>query len=127
MIDCSRTENYFAEKIRMTRSTESKCGICKIDCKKCPLYPTNNGTSEKLSCTSIEKIYPEKAIAIVQKWSDEHPPKTFLSELLKNYPNTPLADDGTPDICPEKLGLTDIKKPCFGDCVDCWNQREEGE
>lgn len=55
MIDCSRTENYFAEKARMARATESEYRICKIDCKKCPLYPTNNGTSEKLSCISFEK------------------------------------------------------------------------
>lgn len=81
MIDCTKTENYFAEKARMTRATESKYGICKINCKKCPLYPTNNWTSESLSCVSFEKIYPEKAIAIVQKWSDEHPQKTYLSEF----------------------------------------------
>lgn len=59
-MDCSITENYFAEKIRMTRAAESKYGMCKIDCRKCPLYPTNNGTSENLSCTSIEKRYPKK-------------------------------------------------------------------
>lgn len=128
MIDCSIAENYFAEKARMTRASESKYIICKIDCKKCPLYPTNNGTSEKLSCTSIEKMYPEKAISIVQRWSDEHQPKTYLSAFLKNYPNAPLSVDGTPKLCPEKLGLTN-KKPCCdrisGDCVNCWNQPVE--
>lgn len=130
MIDCSRTENYFAEKIRMTRSTESKYGICKIDCKKCPLYPTNNGTSEKLSCTSIEKIYPEKAISIVQRWSDEHQPETYLSELLEHFPNAPLHDNGIPeDICPFHLGFMS-KDDCrkYHNCVDCWNQPiEESE
>lgn len=128
MIDCSKTENYFAEKRRMTRSTESKFGICKIDCKKCPLCPTNNGTSEKLSCTSFEKFYPEKAISIVQRWSDEHPQKTYLSEFLKNYPNASLVHDGTPEICLRKLGLTDIKTCRVGGCVECWNQPiEDGE
>nr|WP_294665395.1 hypothetical protein [uncultured Ruminococcus sp.] len=129
MIDCSITENYFAEKARMTRASESKYIICKIDCKKCPLYPTNNGTSEKLSCTSIEKMYPEKAISIVQRWSDEHQPKTYLSAFLKNYPNAPLGDGGTPTgICPYELGLMgadDCRKD--GNCVKCWNQRKEGE
>lgn len=125
-MDCSITENYFAEKARMTRASESKYIICKIDCKKCPLYPTNNGTSEKLSCTSIEKRYPEKAISIVQRWSDEHQPKTYLSMFLKNYPNAPLANDGTPMLCPSKLGLkamdgcVKINRNC--DCVKCWNQ-----
>lgn len=124
MIDCSKVENFFAEKRRMTRSTESKFGICKIDCKKCPLYLTNNGTSEKLSCTSIKKFYPEKAISIVQRWSDEHPQKTYLSEFLKYYPNAPLGDGGTPTgICPYELGLMgvdDCRKD--GNCVKCWNQ-----
>ena len=128
MIDCTKTENYFAEKARMTRATESEYGICKINCKKCPLYPTNNWTSENLSCVSFEKRYPEKAIAIVQKWSDEHPQKTYLSEFLKNYPNAPLVHDGTPEICLRKLGLTDIKTCRVGGCVECWNQPiEESE
>ncbi len=130
MIDCSKVENYFAEKRRMTRSTESKFGICKIDCKKCPLCPTNNGTSEKLSCTSFEKFYPEKAISIVQRWSDEHPQKTYLSEFLKHYPHTKLRADGTPEsICLQHLGLMS-KDDCnqHNNCIDCWKQPiEESE
>lgn len=120
MIDCSRTENYFAERQRMTK--RAKDGICKIYCRDCPLSGKNNGISGNVSCKTLETFYPEKAIAIMQKWSDEHPQKTYLSEFLKNYPNAPLADNGTPDVCPDKLGLTDIKKPCFGNCVECWNQ-----
>lgn len=126
MIDCSITENYFAEKRRMTK--RRKGGICKLDCKKCPLYGTNNGTSENLSCVSLEMRYPEKAIEIVQKWSNEHQQKTYLSEFLKNYPNAPLVPDGTPEICPLKLGLTDIKTCREGGCAACWNQPiEESE
>ena len=124
MIDCMKITNYFAERRRMAK--QQKDGICKLDCIDCPLSITNNGTN--VPCADFDKLYPEKAIAIVQKWSNEHPLKTYLSELLKNYPNAPLGDDGTPDVCPDKLGLTDIKKPCFGDCVECWNQPiEESE
>ena len=125
MIDCTKTENYLAEKQRMTKKHKPNAGayICELDCLDCPLSHSNNGIGEP--CFGLETLYPEKVIAIVQKWSDEHPQKTYLSEFLKNYPNAPLADNGTPDICPEKLGLTDIKKPCFGDCVECWNQPVE--
>jgi hypothetical protein len=72
--------------------------------------------------------YPEKAVKAVQKWSDEHPPKTFLTEFLKNYPNAKLDDDGAPKgVCPHTLGLTDIDD-CDDNCVECWNQPiEEGE
>lgn len=113
MIDCSRTENYFAEKQRMTKKH-------KLNCADCPLSHLNNG-STKL-CSDFETLYPEKAIAIVQMWSDEHPQKTYLSEFLKNYPNAPLVHDGTPEICLRKLGLTDIKTCRVGGCVECWNQ-----
>lgn len=120
MINCSKTKNYFLEKQRMIKKHKY---ICEVECADCPLHWSKNGMS--ISCTKLEKNYPDKAIAIIQKWSDEHPQKTYLSEFLKNYPNAPLGDDGTPDVCPDKLGLTDIKKPCFGDCVKCWNQPVE--
>lgn len=118
MIDCSKTKNYLTEWRRMTK--QRKDGGCELNCVDCPLGGSNN--SIDVPCSVLETNYPEKAIAIVQNWSDEHPRKTYLSEFLKHYPNAPLVDDGTPEICPAKLGLTDIKKPCFGDCVECWNQ-----
>lgn len=123
MIDCSKTMNYFIEKLRMTK--QQKDGVCKLDCSDCPLSSSNNGTG--ISCSHFETGYPEKAIAIVQKWSDEHPQKTYLSEFLKAYPNTLLNDAGLPkNVCLYDLGLTDCRND--RNCVDCWNQPiEDGE
>lgn len=131
MIDCSKTKNYFAEKRRMTKKDKLYGGayICKIDCSSCPLSSLNNGTSDKISCSDFEALYPEKAIEIVQKWSDEHPQRTYLSEFLKNYPNVPLYVTGIPKLCPYHLGLMSIDD-CRNDrnCVNCWNQPiEEGD
>lgn len=128
MIDCTKTKNYLAEKQRMTKKHKPNAGayICELDCLDCPLSHSNNGIGEP--CFGLETLYPEKVIAIVQKWSDEHPQKTYLSEFLKNYPNAPLVHDGTPEICLRKLGLTDIKTCRVGGCVECWNQPiEESE
>lgn len=128
MIDCTKTENYLAEKQRMTKKHKPNAGayICELDCLDCPLSHSNNGIGEP--CFGLETLYPEKVSAIVQKWSDEHPQKTYLSEFLKNYPNAPLVHDGTPEICLRKLGLTDIKTCRVGGCVECWNQPiEDGE
>lgn len=125
MIDCSKTENYLAEKKRMTKITST--GVCKITCANCPLSKKNNGKGRL--CVDYEMHYPEKAIAIVQKWSDEHPQKTYLSEFLKNHPNVMLNDDRTPTFCPYRLGLMGADY-CRndGDCVKCWNQPiEDGE
>lgn len=96
MIDCSRTENYFAEKQRMTKKHKLNHGgyACKLNCADCPLSHLNNGST--MLCSDFETFYPEKAIKIVQKWSNEHPQKTYLSEFLKNHPNALLNDDGTP-------------------------------
>lgn len=121
MIDCSKTENYFAEKRRMTKRT-TKNGLCKLGCSNCPLCSINNNKGQ--SCTAFEMLYPKKAIEIVQKWSNEHPQKTFLTEFLKNYPNVQLYDAGIPKgICPYHLGLMN-KDDCRKDhyCLGCWNQ-----
>lgn len=132
MIDCLKTENYFAEKVRMTKKHKLNGGayICELNCTECPLSSLNNGTTDNMACSDFETLYPEKTIAIVQKWSDEHPQKTYLTELLKIFPNTPLNDDGTPKgICLHELGATSLDN-CEVDnaCAKCWNQTiEDGE
>ncbi len=129
MIDCTKTTNYFNEKLKMTKRTKN--GLCEIKCSNCPLCSNNNG--EGLSCPDFEMYYPEKAVKAVQKWSDEHPPKTFLTEFLKHYPNAQLRIDGIPKgVCPYALGLInrdDCQKKDHN-CVECWNQPieiEDGE
>ena len=128
MIDCSKMANYFAEKQRMVKQQTSGV-VCGISCEECPLSSINNGKG--IVCSDFETCYLEKAIELVQKWSDEHPQKTYLTELLKIFPNTPLEDDGTPNFCPYRLGLRS-KDNCRKDrnCVRCWNQPipiEDGE
>lgn len=124
MIDCSRTENYFSEKRRMTKHKLNGCSyICELKCTDCPLSRSNNGASDTMPCFDFEAIYPEKAIAIVQKWSNEHPQKTYLTEFLKHYPNVLLYENGTPmSVTPCDLGLMS-KGECQegGDCIKCWH------
>lgn len=121
MIDCSKTINYFIEKSRMIK--QQKDGVCKLDCSDCPLSHLNNGST--MLCSDFEKIYPERAVAIVQKWSDEHSQKTFVTEFLKNYPHAVVNGDGIPDsVCPYDLGLTN-KHDCRKTCIECWNQPVE--
>lgn len=121
MIDCTKTEQYFAEKQRMVKLQTGE--VCEISCEKCPLSSMNNG--EDIVCSDFETCYPKKAIAIMQKWSDEHPRKTYLTEFLKNYPNAKLDEDGTPHkLCPWHLGLISANS-CRNNCVRCWNQPVE--
>lgn len=126
MIDCSKTENYFAEKQRMTKKRKLYAGIykCELDCSDCPLSSLNNDATDKMTCGEFEMLCPEQAIEVVQRWSDEHPPKTFLTEFLKNYPNAQLRIDGTPKgVCPYHLGLISRNNCRKGhNCVKCWKQ-----
>lgn len=119
MIDCNITSNYFKEKKRMTKT---KKYVCEIDCDDCPLSSSNNGID--ISCAFLEANYPNKAVEIVQKWSNEHPQKTFLTDFLEKYPNVPLAKNGFPSICPYELGYT--KEPYAGcgtrTCKQCWDR-----
>ena len=124
MIDCTKTTNYFNEKLRMTKMRKLYAGIykCELDCSDCPLSSWNNDATKKLTCREFEMLYPEQAIEAVQRWSDAHPPKTYLTQFLEHYPNVQLYDTGLPKgVCPYNLGLTDIDD-CDNNCVKCWNQ-----
>lgn len=118
IIDCSKTVNFLKEKGRMRHHIihSSEC------CKSCLLSCESNGAH--CSCNEFTHHYPEKAIEIVQKWSDEHPQRTYLTELLKAFPNVPIGEDGTPEICPWRLGLAydESKCPEPKGCIECWNQ-----
>lgn len=118
MIDCNITTNYLTERDRMTQKGKL-CEVCYGT--ECPLCAKNNGVG--IACVELESSYPEKAISIVQRWSDEHPQRTYLSEFLEHYPNASLHDDGTPHLYPSDLGWDDSRK-CReqSNCVECWSQ-----
>lgn len=51
---------------------------CKINCNECLLGRGNNG--KKINCKTLENLYPEEAIKIVEDWGKEHP---FISNVDK--------------------------------------------
>ena len=114
---------YFGEKKRMLNSLGGTGGRChSVRCLDCPLYSMNNGIDAV--CEELELLYPERAIEIIEKWSQEHPRKTMLSDFLEKYPNAQLDKNGTPCICPDELGYCEGRycKPNELDCVKCWNR-----
>lgn len=82
----------------------------------------------KLLCFEFFEKHPEQSVAIVEKWSKEHPQETRLSQFLKCYPNAMLREDGVPmQICPWDLGISENAGCSIGNCVDCWNTPIEEE
>lgn len=102
---------FLKEKNRMVKVNSE--GFCTVGCTECPLYSENNGTNK--ACPDYIKIYPEKAVAIVEKWSAEHPKKTRQDEFLEAYPDAKITKSGVVNICPKEIE----KSKKFDCCVDC--------
>ena len=116
-IDCSVTVNFLKEWRRYCGGR--RCGYCDL--------------SEHNECgfpACQVKDFPEKAVEVVQKWSDEHPVKTRLDDVKEKYPNVSLdAGNGCPHIRPAILGYC---SNCYG-CSNktqmsqrCWDEPVDG-
>jgi len=76
---------FIKERDRMCRTYD--------DCKGCPLEADDD-------CTDFPNGSPERAVEIVEKWSEENPVKTRQSEFLKLHPNATLDSNGCLMITP---------------------------
>jgi hypothetical protein len=90
---------YLTELLRM-------CTI--LDCDSCPL-----GIEDRTYCDeshfdecnmNVDNL--KKAVAIVEKWSEEHPIKTRKSDFLKMFPNAKMGSNGLPYSSPCNLDAT---------------------
>ena len=75
---------------------------------------------------SVEQMRKQKMDRVLQAIKPKG--KTILQELLEKYPNTKLGKDGTPNLCPSKLGYSDMDicdEMSIEACVDCWNRPVE--
>lgn len=119
-IDCSVTMNFLRERERMCHN--SSCG------SGCPVFRL--AREDSTSCDYYLRKHPEKAVKIVQKWSDEHPAKTRLDDLLEKYPKAQLDKiTGCPTIRPAKLGYCDGCFSCSNTAQthhSCWHEPLDG-
>lgn len=110
----------------------------KTNCQCCGFY---NRIEVRQFCEysciekSIEEADAERAVRIVQNWSDKNPPKTYLSEFTKAFPHCRIHRADVPFFCLKNLGVpfTDScnleYSPNNKKCQDCWNTpiNEESE
>lgn len=109
---------FIEERNRMCKSFNYGCG-----CQMCPAC--DNDLHCVLSVMST--LDTKEQIAIVEKWSAEHPKKkkkTRQDVFLEHYPDTQIDDNGLLSMCPavisplyrgDRGGCLSIPK-C---CVDC--------
>lgn len=114
-IDCSVTVNFLREWRRYCGGR--RCGYCDLSKHNECGFP---------ACQV--KDFPEKAVEVIQAWSDEHPVKTRFDDLLEKYPKAMLTD-GMPYFYPYVLGYCDDCKTCRIACkkyIECWNEPLDG-
>lgn len=86
-------------------------------CKECPLENMGCWTADFCADDSCEKV-----IAIVEKWSKEHPRRTRQSVFLEQYPEADLDKDGHLALAPCSL-YKNMRKECTGKlCTDCYRE-----
>lgn len=109
-MDCSKIENYLRELSRMC--DHEGCEDCLID-------ELGYG-----SCIDTQAKFTAKCIAIVQRWSDEHPPKTYAQDFFEKFPNAPTWDEGHPKACLLLVyGGEAVTGRCESiPCSECWNR-----
>lgn len=66
------------------------------------------------------------AIETVQRWSDEHPKKTYAQDFFEKFPKAQSYSDGSPVICRQIIygGIRPPLEICYytGACYRCWNE-----
>lgn len=124
------TFEYIMERKRMCDSFNYGCG-----CQMCP------ACDDDLCCavSVMSKLDPKEQIAIVERWSAEHPKKkkkTRQEVFLKQNPEARLDEHGVLRICPVEISAEyrDKGGEClflYSDCRDCrkdfWMEEVKGD
>jgi len=115
-VNCNETKVFFDEWKRMCSEADFR-GTCPlvqkgiaVGCAHCEEYVRRN---------------TDKAIEIVQEWSDTHPQKTRLSVLKEAFPMYQMCiGSNVPAFCAKFIFGENIE--CDKQCVKCWNAPIEG-
>ena len=108
------------DAVEFLKEKERMCNKCSA-CSGCPVCKENNGFN--MDCEDLQIENPEEFVAIIEKWSVEHPAKTRQSELLKMFPGTRINLDGVIDIDPCFFDKK-IEHHCekYDSCDDCYKE-----
>ena len=118
-MDCSKTINFFPELKRLCDS-RTACTADAANKEECPMY---DFCRQSLTIRAEEII---TAVENLQKWSDEHPKKTYAQDFFEKFPDAPRcksANGRYPSAC--RKSIYDGKCPHGVVCEECWNEPME--
>lgn len=115
-MDYNKTIDFFVGMGSLC-SSRLTCKAVAHD-EQCPLYDFCSLTHSKI-CAKDAK----KAIEILQKWSNEHPKKTYAQDFFEKFPKAQGNSDGTPFVCRKRIygGMHPTFENCdyTGACRNC--------
>ncbi len=103
------------DAVKFLKEAMRMCGSY-TNCTNCVLKRKSAAMRCHCFTTSIETEAPDKLVAIIEKWSKEHPIKTRQSEFLEQYPDTLVDVQGIININPCM-----IERQRFNHTKDCSN------
>lgn len=113
---------FLEEKDRMCRFYET--------CSKCPCFYKSGIAVNCILANGLSLAENKEQVAIVEKWSKEHPRKTRQSVFLEQYPDANLDEEGVVNICTRNI---DASRACVlnppAGCIICrrefWSEEAE--
>lgn len=115
-MDCNKTIDFFAEAKRLCDS-RTACRADAANKERCPLIAFCGNTfatrSAEESITAFENL---------QKWSDEHPKKTYAQDFFEKFPNAQNYAGVNPVVCRKKIYGGFKNGDCAEPCYKCWNE-----
>lgn len=119
-MDCNKTTNFLAELQRLCGSRD-RCTADAANEEQCPMFGICSCGPTNFCAKDAKKT--------VQKWSNEHPKKTYAQDFFEKFPKAQRYSDGSPVIC-RKIIYGEIRPPfenCYYTraCYRCWNKPME--
>ena len=119
-MDCSKTIDFFAEAKRLCDS-RTACEADAANKEQCPMFEVCDHPHTEIC---VEDAI--KAMKSLQKWSDEHPKKTYAQDFFEKFPKAQSNSDGTPFVCRKRIygGIRSTLEDCdyTGACYRCWSE-----
>lgn len=123
-MDCNKTINFLHELKRLCDSRD-ECMANAANKERCPMFGVCEDALTRICAEDVKT-----AIETVQKWSDEHPKKTYAQDFFEKFPKAQSNSDGTPlFVCRKRIygGVPPKSEECdyTGACKNCWNEPME--
>lgn len=90
-------------------------------CHECPL----KRAASPGDCFCFSLYHPDEASAVIRKWVEEHPVKTYKMDFLEKFPNAALKTGWSYMVCKRRIYNGEGCSEKYTKCENCWNEPME--